>query len=82
MEAKKNRHNNVRRPYRNFRKPYNKQQNDTEGDSYHKPQLKQFLKPAPELNVDEIQKYYQCTYEDIEEAVDMYNLDVEECRRT
>ena len=82
VEAKKNRHNNVRRPYRNFRKPYNEQQNDTEGDSYHKPQLKQFLKPAPELNVDEIQKYYQCTYEDIEEAVDMYNLDVEECRRT
>ena len=83
VEAKKNRHNNVRRPYRNFRKPYNEHQNDTEGgDSYHKPQLKQFLKPAPELNVDEIQKYYQCMYDDIEEAVDMYNLDVEECRRT
>ena len=72
VEAKKNRHNNVRRPYRNFRKPYNEQQNEAEGgDNYNKPQLKQFLKPAPELNVDEIQKYYQCMYEDIEVSENM-----------
>ena len=77
VEAKKNRHNNVRRPYRNFRKPYN---DNTSSEATTKPQLKQYIKPAHELNVEEIQKNYQCTYEDIEEAVDLYNLDVQECR--
>ena len=80
IEAKKNRQNNVRRPFRNFRKPYNDTPDNTPQNNKH--QLKQYIKPAPELNVEEIQKYYQCTYEDIEEAVDMYNLDVAECRST
>ena len=80
IEAKKNRQNNVRRLFRNFRKPYNDTPDNTPQNNKH--QLKQYIKPAPELNVEEIQKYYQCTYEDIEEAVDMYNLDVAECRST
>ena len=45
-----------------------------------KPDLKKYIKPAPELNVEEIQCSFQCMYEDIEEACDLYNLDVEDCR--
>ena len=79
VEAKKNRYNNVKRPFRNFRKPYNDNKDFSQPNT-GKPQLKQYIKSAPELNVEEIQRCYQCTYEDIEEAVDLYNLDVEECR--
>ena len=38
------------------------------------------LKPAEELNTEELMSYMRCELIDIEEAVDMYNLDVEECR--
>ena len=79
VEAKKNRYNNVKRPFRNFRKPYNDNKDFSQPNT-SKPQLKQYIKSSPELNVEEIQRCYQCTYEDIEEAIDLYNLDVEECR--
>ena len=37
-------------------------------------------KPAEELNTEELMSHMRCELVDIEEAVDMYNLDVEECR--
>ena len=81
VEAKKRRQNNDPRPYRNFRRPYTEQHERSEGsEAERKPDLKKYIKPAPELNVEEIQRSFQCTYEDIEEACDLYNLDVEDCR--
>ena len=81
VEAKKRRQNNDPRPYRNFRRPYTEQHERSEGsEAARKPDLKKYIKPAPELNVEEIQRSFQCTYEDIEEACDLYNLDVEDCR--
>ena len=40
------------------------------------------LKLAEELNTEEKKTHMRCEYADIEEAVEMYNLDVEECRST
>ena len=81
VEAKKRRQNNDPRPYRNFRRPYTEQHERSEGSqAARKPDLKKYIKPAPELNVEEIQCSLQCMYEDIEEACDLYNLDVEDCR--
>ena len=42
--------------------------------------LKNKIKPAEELDTKEIMSHMRCELVDIEEAVDMYNLDVEECR--
>ena len=42
--------------------------------------LKNKLKPAEELNTDELMSHMRCELVNIEEAVDMYNLDVEEGR--
>ena len=79
VEARKNRQENKTRPYRNYRKPYN--QDSTKGDgSWRKPQLRNKMTPAQELDVHQIMEVYQCHYDDVVEAVDMYNLDVEECR--
>ena len=38
------------------------------------------MKLAEELNTKELMAHMRCEYIDIEEAVDMYNLDIEECR--
>ena len=43
-------------------------------------ELKQKLKPAEQLNTAELITHMRCEYADIEEAVDMYNLNIEECR--
>ena len=86
VEAKKRRQSNDPRPYRNFRKPYIGRDAATQGEdspeqgTSNKPQLRKYIKPATELNVEEIQKNFQCTYEDIEEACDLYNLDVADCQ--
>ena len=40
------------------------------------------MKPAEELNTEELMAHMRCGYGDIEEAVEMYNLNVEECRST
>ena len=43
-------------------------------------ELRNKVKPAEELDTEEIMSHMRCELVDIEEAVDMYNLDVEECR--
>ena len=75
IEARKNRQNNKPRPYTQFRRPY--VQKDQDHDSVD---LRNKIKPARELNTEEIMSHMRCEYVDIKEAVDMYNLDVEECR--
>ena len=73
VEARKNRQERKPRPYRNFRKPYNNEQSD-----YKKPQLKNKLQSAQELDVQSIMTAFNCEYDDVVEAVDLYNMDVEE----
>ena len=72
VEARRNRQNNKPRPYTQFRRPY-AQDNESMD-------LRNKIKPARELNTEEIMSHMRCDYVDIEEAVEMYNLDVEECR--
>ena len=78
VEARKNRQENRPRPYSQFRKPFIQRRNENERPQHQ--ELKQKLKPAEELNTEELTTHMRCEYADIEEAVDMYNLDVEECR--
>ena len=79
VEARKNRQEKKSRPYRNYRQPYNEDKTSSE-NRWQKPQLRQRIKPAQELDVQQIMDTYQCQYDDVVEAVDMYNLDVDECR--
>ena len=44
-----------------------------------KPPLRNRIKPAQELEVQQIMDNFNCEYDDVVEAVDLYNLDVEEC---
>ena len=37
------------------------------------------IKPAQELEIQQIMDNFNCEYDDVVEAVDLYNLDVEEC---
>ena len=75
VEARRNRQNNKQRPYTQFRRPY------IQRDRYNETaDLRNKIKPARELNTEEIMTHMRCEYVDIEEAVEMYNLDVEECR--
>ena len=78
VEARRNRQENKPRPYRQFRKPYSQNRRET-GETMQE-RLKNKLKPAEELNTDELMSHMRCELVDIEEAVDMYNLDVKECR--
>ena len=73
MEARKNRQERKERPYRSYRKPYNSAE-----QGIRHPQLKNKLRPAQELDVQNITTAYNCNYDDIVEAVDLYNLDVED----
>ena len=41
--------------------------------------VKSNFKPAQELEVQQIMDNFNCEYDDVVEAVDLYNLDVEEC---
>ena len=77
VEARKNRQEKRQCPYRNHRKPYNEQRQ--QGEKWTKPQLKNKLKPAQELEVKQIMENFNCEYDDVVEAVDLYNLDVAEC---
>ena len=84
IEARRNRENRVQRPYRNFRKPYNdryKPSKESGKDRYGKYQIKQKFKPVAEIEVQPIMDAYRCTYEDVEEATDLFNLDFEECNQ-
>ena len=80
VEARRNRQENKPRPYRQFRKPLLRNR----GELGELPQehLRNKIKPAEELDTREIMSHMRCELVDIEEAVDMYNLDVEECRST
>ena len=77
VEARKNRQERRQRPYRNFRKPYN--DGKQIGDTGSKPPLCNQIKPAQELEIQQIMDNFNCEYDDVVEAVDLYNLDVEEC---
>ena len=77
VEARKNRQERRQRPYRNFRKPYNDGRQN--GDTGSKPPLRNRIKPAQELKIQQIIDNFNCEYDDVVEAVDLYNLDVEEC---
>ena len=77
VEARKNRQERRQRPYRNFRKPYNDGKQN--GDTGLRPPLRNRIKPAQELEIQQIMDNFNCEYDDVVEAVDLYNLDVEEC---
>ena len=79
VEARRNRQENKPRPYSQFRKLFLHRRNETE-KTQQQQELKQKLKPAEELNTEELITHMRCEYVDIEEAVEMYNLDIEECR--
>ena len=78
VEARRNRQENKPRPYRQFRKPL--LQNKGESGELPQEHLRNKIKPAEELDTREIMSHMRCELVDIEEAVDMYNLDIEECR--
>ena len=78
VEARRNRQENKPRPYRQFRKPL--LQNRGKSGELSEEKLRNKLKPAEELNTEELMSHMRCELVDIEEAVTMYNLDVEECR--
>ena len=77
VAARKNRQEKRQRPYRNYRKPYNDGRQN--GDTGSKPPLRNRIKPAQELEIQQIMDNFNCEYDDVVEAVDLYNLDVEEC---
>ena len=78
VEARRNRQENKPRLYRQLRKPLLR--NRGESGELPQEQLRNKLKPVEELDTKEIKSHMRCELVDIEEAVDMYNLDVEECR--
>ena len=83
-EARRNRENRVQRPHRNFHKPYNNRyepSKESGKDRYRKYQIKQKFKPVAEIEVQLIMDAYRCTYEDVEEAIDLFNLDFKECNQ-
>ena len=83
-EARTNRENKVQRLYRNFCEPYNDKYDlskESGRDRYGKYHIKQKFKPVTEIDVQPIMDAYRCTYEDVEEAVDLFNLDFEECNQ-
>ena len=83
-EARRKRENRVQRPYRNFCKPYNDKyepSKESGKDRYGKYQIKQKFKPVTEIEVQPIMDAYRCTYEDVEKAIDLFNLDFEECNQ-
>ena len=73
VEARKNCQEKKPRPYRNFRKPYN-----NELSEFKKPPLKNKLQSAQELDVQNIMEMFHCEYDDVVEAVDLYNMDIDE----
>ena len=77
VEARRNRQEKQKHPYRAYRKPYNEDRRS--GDRWNKPQLRNKIKPAQELEVQQIMDNFNCHYDNVVEAVDLYNLDVEEC---
>ena len=77
VERRKNRQEKRQHPYRTYWKPYNEQRQ--QGERWNRPQLKNKLKPVQELEVQQIMENFNCEYNDVVEAVNLYNLDVDEC---
>ena len=77
VEARKNRQDRRQHPYRKFRKPYNDGKQN--GDMGSKLPLQNRIKPAQELKVQQIMDNFNCEYDDVVKAVDLYNLDIKEC---
>ena len=75
--SKKEQTRKRQRPYRTYRKSYNEQRQ--QGERWNRPQLKNKLKQAQELEVQQIMENFSCEYDNVVEAIDLYNLDVEEC---
>ena len=68
VEARKNRQERRQRPYRNFRKPYNDGKQN--GGTGSRPPLRNRIKPAQELEIQQIMDNFNCEYDDVVEAVD------------
>ena len=77
VEARRNRQDKQQYPYRAYHKPYNEGRQP--GDKWTKPQLHNKIKPAQELEVQQVMDNFNCEYDDVVEDVDLYNLDVKEC---
>ena len=75
--ARRNRQEKQQHPYRMYRKPYS--EGKQPGDKWNKPQLRNKIKPAQELEVQQIMDNFNCQYDDVVKAVDLYSLDNEEC---
>ena len=73
MEEWKNIQDTREHPYRAYRKRYN-----TTEQGLKRPQLRNKLRPAQDLDVQNIMTAYNCNYDDVVEAIDLYNLDVED----
>ena len=73
MEARRNRQDRKTCPHRAYRKPYNA----TEQES-RRLQLRNKLHPAQDLDIQNIMTANNCSYDDVVEMVDLYNLDVED----
>ena len=80
VEARNNRQERRQRPYRNYREPYNEGRQN--GDTGSKPPIRNRIKPAQELEVQQIIDNLSCEYDDVVQAMDLYNLDVYDCMTT
>ena len=69
VEARKNRQDKWQHPYRNYRKPYNDSKQP--GDKWMKTPLRNRIKPAQELEVQQIMDNFNYEYDDVVEAVDL-----------
>ena len=74
--SRRNRQDKKQHQYRTFRKLYNITRQPG-GNKWNKPQLHNKIKPAQELEVQQIMDNFNCHYDDVVEAVDLYNLDIE-----
>ena len=63
VEARKNQQEKRQRPYRNFRKPYNEGRQN--GDTGSKPPLRNQIKPAQELEIQQIMDNFNCEYDNV-----------------
>ena len=63
VEARKSRQEKRQHPYRNFRKPYNDGRQN--GDTGSKPPLQNRIKPAQELEVQQIMDNFNCEYDNV-----------------
>ena len=83
-EARRNREKQSKDHITIFCKPYNDKyetSKESSKDTYGKYQIKQKFKPVAEIEVEPIMDAYRCTYKDVEEAIDLFNLDLKECNQ-